>query len=38
MKGYGMPKHRHLSEIEEQLEKAAFADCVVQFNPHLAPM
>jgi len=38
MKGYGMPKHRHLSEIEEQLEKAAFTDCVVQFNPHLAPM
>ncbi|ADE53191.1 N-acetyl-gamma-glutamyl-phosphate reductase [Coraliomargarita akajimensis] len=37
-KGYGMPKHRHLSEIEEQLEKAAFADCIVQFNPHLAPM
>ena len=38
MKGYAMPKHRHLSEIEEQLEKAAFADCIVQFNPHLAPM
>lgn len=38
MKGYGMPKHRHLSEIEEQLEKAALADCIVQFNPHLAPM
>jgi N-acetyl-gamma-glutamyl-phosphate reductase len=38
MKGYGMPKHRHLSEIEEQLGKAAFTDCIVQFNPHLAPM
>jgi N-acetyl-gamma-glutamyl-phosphate reductase len=38
MKGYGMPKHRHLSEIEEQLSRAAFTDCVVQFNPHLAPM
>ena len=38
MKAYGIPKHRHLSEIEEQLEKAAFADCIVQFNPHLAPM
>jgi N-acetyl-gamma-glutamyl-phosphate reductase len=38
MKGYGMPRHRHLSEIEEQLEKAAFSDCIVQFNPHLAPM
>ncbi|MGC6455348.1 MAG: N-acetyl-gamma-glutamyl-phosphate reductase [Coraliomargaritaceae bacterium] len=38
IKGYGMPQHRHLSEIEEQLEKAAFADCPVQFNPHLAPV
>ncbi|WP_269522959.1 N-acetyl-gamma-glutamyl-phosphate reductase [Coraliomargarita parva] len=38
MKGYGMPRHRHLSEIEEQLEKAAFADVIVQFNPHLAPV
>ena len=38
MKGYSMPKHRHLSEIEEQLCKAAFTDCVVQFNPHLAPV
>jgi N-acetyl-gamma-glutamyl-phosphate reductase len=38
VKAYGLPKHRHLSEIEEQLEKAAFADCIVQFNPHLAPM
>jgi len=38
MKAYGLAKHRHLSEIEEQLEKAAFTDCVVQFNPHLAPM
>ena len=37
LKGYGMPKHRHLSEIEEQLGKAAFTDCIVQFNPHLAP-
>lgn len=38
MKGYGMPKHRHLSEIEEQLEKAADDEVLVQFNPHLAPM
>lgn len=38
IKAYGLPKHRHLSEIEENLEKAAFADCIVQFNPHLAPM
>lgn len=38
MKAYALPTHRHLPEIEEQLEKAAFADCFVQFNPHLAPM
>lgn len=38
IKGYGMPKHRHLSEIEEQLGKAAFSDFVIQFNPHLAPV
>ena len=38
MKAYCLPRHRHLSEIEEQLKKAALADCVVQFNPHLAPM
>lgn len=38
MKAYALPKHRHLPEIEEQLSKAAFADCIVQFSPHLAPM
>jgi len=38
MKAYSLPGHRHLSEIEEQLGKAAFADCIVQFSPHLAPM
>jgi N-acetyl-gamma-glutamyl-phosphate reductase len=38
MKAYALPRHRHVPEIEEQLEKAAFADCIVQFSPHLAPM
>jgi N-acetyl-gamma-glutamyl-phosphate reductase len=38
MKAYALPRHRHLPEIEEQLEKAAFADCIVQFSPHLVPM
>jgi len=38
MKAYGLPKHRHLSEIEEQLGLAAGQKVVVQFNPHLAPM
>ncbi len=37
-KAYGLPKHRHLSEIEEQLSEAAGQPVVVQFNPHLAPM
>ncbi len=37
MQGYGMPKHRHLSEIEEQLSAAGGAEVVIQFNPHLSP-
>ena len=35
---YGMPKHRHLSEMEEQLSSAAGEPVVLQFAPHLAPM
>ena len=38
IKAYGIPKHRHLSEIEEQLSIAAGKDIVIQFTPHLAPM
>ena len=37
-KAYGLTKHRHLAEIEEQLSGAAGTKVVVQFNPHLAPM
>ena len=37
-KAYGLTKHRHLAEIEEQLSVAAGKKIVVQFNPHLAPM
>jgi N-acetyl-gamma-glutamyl-phosphate reductase len=37
-KAYGLVKHRHLSEIEEQLSQRAGAPVVIQFNPHLAPM
>ena len=37
-KAYGLTKHRHLAEIEEQLSLAAGAKIIVQFNPHLAPM
>ncbi len=37
-KAYGLVKHRHLAEIEEQLGQAAGRAFAVQFNPHLAPM
>ncbi len=36
-KAYGLVKHRHLAEIEEQLGLGG-APLVIQFNPHLAPM
>jgi N-acetyl-gamma-glutamyl-phosphate reductase len=35
---YGVPKHRHLSEIEEQLSLAAKSRVVIQFTPHLVPV
>jgi N-acetyl-gamma-glutamyl-phosphate reductase len=35
---YGVPKHRHLSEIEEQLSLAAKSPVTVQFTPHLIPV
>ena len=35
---YGIPKHRHLSEIEEQLSAGAREPVIIQFSPHLAPM
>lgn len=35
---YGVPKHRHLSEIEEQLSFAAGTPVVIQFTPHLIPV
>lgn len=35
---YGVPKHRHLSEIEEQLSFAAKTQVVIQFTPHLVPI
>jgi N-acetyl-gamma-glutamyl-phosphate reductase len=35
---YGIPKHRHLSEIEEQLSRAAGETVVIQFSPHLIPV
>jgi len=38
VKAYGIPKHRHLSEVEEQLGIANGKPVVVQFTPHLVPM
>src|SRR5271157_3216224 len=35
---YGLPKHRHLSEIEEQLSLAAKTPVTIQFTPHLIPI
>jgi len=35
---YGVPKHRHLSEIEEQLSFAAQTKVIIQFTPHLIPV
>jgi len=35
---YGVPKHRHLSEIEEQLGFAAKTKVTIQFTPHLIPV
>ena len=37
MSAYAHPRHRHLSEIEEQMSIAAGKDVIVQFNPHLSP-
>ena len=35
---YGVPKHRHLSEIEQELSVAAGSPVVIQFTPHLIPI
>jgi len=35
---YGVPKHRHLSEIEQELSLLAGEKIVIQFTPHLVPM
>jgi len=35
---YGLPKHRHLSEIEEQLSLAVTNKIIISFHPHSAPM
>lgn len=34
---YGVAKHRHMAELDEQFSKAAGKDVVVSFTPHLLP-
>jgi N-acetyl-gamma-glutamyl-phosphate reductase len=38
LRAYGLPKHRHLSEIEQELSLAASRQVSITFVPHLAPM
>ena len=35
---YGVPKHRHLSEIEQELSLGAGSPVTIQFTPHLIPV
>ncbi len=37
-RAYGVPKHRHLSEIEQELSEAAGEKVIVNFTPHLIPV
>lgn len=38
MRPYGVPKHRHLAEIEQELSILADEKITVQFTPHLVPL
>ncbi len=38
VRAYGLPKHRHLSEIEQELSIAAGSPVVITFIPHLIPV
>jgi N-acetyl-gamma-glutamyl-phosphate reductase len=38
MRPYGVPKHRHLAEIEQELSIASGATVTIQFTPHLVPV
>jgi N-acetyl-gamma-glutamyl-phosphate reductase len=35
---YGVPKHRHLSEVEQELSSLAGERVTIQFTPHLVPV
>ena len=38
IRSYGLPRHRHLSEIEQELGKAAGEKVTISFVPHLVPV
>ena len=38
VRSYGLPRHRHLSEIEQELSKAAGEKITISFVPHLIPV
>jgi N-acetyl-gamma-glutamyl-phosphate reductase len=38
IRAYGVPKHRHLSEIEQELSLAAGSPVTITFIPHLIPV
>lgn len=38
LRPYSVPKHRHLSEIEQELTRAAGQPVVITFTPHLVPV
>jgi N-acetyl-gamma-glutamyl-phosphate reductase len=38
VRAYGVPKHRHLAEIEQELSLAAGAQVQINFTPHLIPV
>lgn len=38
LRAYGIPKHRHLSELEQELSIIAGRQITLQFTPHLVPV
>lgn len=38
LRAYGAPKHRHLSEIEQEISRAAGSKVTISFVPHLMPV
>ncbi len=38
VRAYGIPKHRHLSEIEQELSLLAGKELKISFTPHLVPI